>query len=187
MNALVSRLALALALGASAIGALAAAHREKPFSYTADDSIDIAGVYQPVHEPFVIGHYKLDGIRVDSVQDFRLYEKEKRHSHTSAPIRVMFGDPSIVPADSDLTDDPPDYELYALPRSYRIENESIAFDGYHPKLGRVTFRGKLDRAAIKAANAQDSAVSDGSVLKGNLTVGGKLYSDVEFFWFNGDP
>jgi len=22
---------------------------------------------------------------------------------------------------------------------------------------------------------------------GNLTVGGKLYSDVEFFWFNGDP
>ena len=190
MNALVLRLALGLALGASATGTLAASHHGKPFSYTADDSIGISGVYQPTHDglsvggyQFKIGHYVLDGIRVDWAPSFRSYEGEKQHSRKLAPIMFMFSDRSIVHPDHDEAN----HELYVLPRTYHVDNNSIAFDGRHPKLGRVTFLGKLDRGPIKAAEAQDDPVTDGSVLKGDLTVGGKLYHDVEFFWFNGDP
>jgi|SRR6185295_1100135 len=179
MNALVWRLALGLALGASVSGALAAAHQEKPSVYAADGPIDITGFYLPAGNPLIIGRYKLDGIFIDSAQNFRLYEQERRHSRTRAPITVSFSE--FVPAEGDKTDDAP----YVLARSFHVDNESIDFDGYDPKLGRVTFRGKLDSAAVRAV-APDSPESDGSVLKGDLTVGGKLYRGVEFYWFSGD-
>ena len=173
--------ALGVALGVSATGTLAARH-EKPSGYAADGSIDLSGIYQPMRHPFKIGRYELIGITIDNADDFHSYAREKRHGR-SAPIMLFFDDLSVERAGGRLRE----YELVVLPRSYRVDNESIAFDGRHPKLGRVTFLGKLDGASVKAAEVQDSPESDGSVLKGDLTVGGKLYHDVEFFWFNGDP
>jgi hypothetical protein len=77
-------------------------------------------------------------------------------------------------------------EPRVLPTAYRIKGNTIAFTGTDRQVGTVTFTGTIDIAGLKAAQAGNNLSTDKVIVKGDLTIAGKVFKGVSFTWFAGD-
>lgn len=151
------------------------------FTHTAD--ADLFGYYQPV-QPIQTGNWKLSNFHIGDEEGFDKWEGGNRPD-PYAPVMLEFDDVSSPTATGELGNTYHTVSERILPDAYVINGADIAFVDRDSKLGKVTFRGKLDLAAIAAAK-RENAATEGPVMTGTLTVGDKTFENVAFTWYGGD-
>ena len=84
------------------------------------------------------------------------------------------------------------FSALAIPRANSFASTSkvwpegqVSFLDNHPRLGRVSFEGRLDMAGLRAAKGEDSP-DNPPVLRGRLVIGARVFENVDFTWFGGD-
>jgi hypothetical protein len=127
------------------------------------------------------GELRLSVLAVGDEQEFRSWEVGDRRA-TYAPVMFVFdGAPGADPA---LQAEGAGAPVRVLPTAYAVSETEVRFEGADPALGRVSFKGALDRKALAAAQADPSGSS--AVLTGTLQVGAQRYENLKFTWFGGD-
>lgn len=177
-------------IGAALLGAFAVASCERPpapaegppaaaFSHAA--TADLSGYYMPA-EPVRIGPWSLDHVFVGQAAAFAEWEAGTR-SETFAPVMIQFDDATSPMTPTELGE-AHSITARVLPTRYEVTDTTVTFEGRSPELGRVTFDGRLDQAAL--ATSRRNLGGDGVVLTGTLTGGGQTVRDVRLRWWMGD-
>lgn len=143
---------------------------------------DLFGYYMPSTD-VQVGSFKLAHLHMGSEQEFAEWERGTR-SDTYAPVMLVFEDVASPMTNTELGE-VRSVTTRALADAYRIAGADVSFVDQHPQLGRITFAGKLDGAALAGAKSE-TASSNPTVLTGTLTVGDKVFPNVQFTWFGGD-
>jgi hypothetical protein len=172
--------------------ALAAAPALTGFSRDTND--ELFGYYLPPDPPHAVtvGHYQLQTFAIGILDDLKKWEAGKDRSADYAPVMFQFTDLSSAMVKNEESGQMEHSgTLRVLPTAYRIKGNTIAFVGSAREIGAVTFTGTIDVKAIKALNAKNGtdnaqAQSSGDVIKGDLTIAGKVYKNIGFSWFAGD-
>jgi hypothetical protein len=177
---------IALALGAFLLVAGSAAAPPPPElkGFVVETKADMFGYYMPAKE-IRAGKFKLILIGIGAREDFQSFARGERWNGNWAPMLLQFAPAGSV---QKYGEGGPYWEgaFRVLPTAYAVTNKQIAFAGTHPSLGRVSFRGTFDLAALKAEQKIGNGGSGKIVLRGDLTVGGKTYPGLTFTWFGGD-
>ncbi len=179
--------ALAVVLGVSAV--LAADAPLKGFSRDGND--DLFGYYM-ASTPVKVGKMELDHLHIGMKEDLVKWEKGTERLATYAPIMFQFTDTS-----SKMVKNEENGQMYhanlprVLPTAYRIAGNSIAWTGTSKEVGAVSFTGTIDRKKIAKFNAgagSEAGPGDTSVpvIKGDLTIAGKVFKNVALSWSGGD-
>lgn len=177
-------------VGVAVLAALAVAGCDRPsapagapaataFSHAA--TADLSGYYMPV-EPVRIGQWSLDHVFVGQTAEFESWEGGSR-SQNFAPVMLQFDDATSPMVQTELGE-AHGVRARVLPTRYAVTDTAVRFEGQSPKLGRVTFEGRLDQGAL--ATARRNLGADGVVLTGSLTVGGATVNGVRLRWWMGD-
>lgn len=184
------RLVTALAVVLVAAGmALAADAPLKGFSRDGND--DLFGYYGTA-TPVKVGKFELDHMHIGMKEDLVKWEKGTERMDTYAPFMFQFTDLS-----SKMVKNEENGQMYhsnlprVLPTAYRIKGNTIAFAGASKEVGAVSFTGTIDRkkiAKFNAAAGTDAAQPETgeAVIKGDLTVAGKVFKNIAFSWSGGD-
>lgn len=151
------------------------------FAHTAD--ADLFGYYQPTTD-VQAGNFKLSNFHIGGEEEFDKWEDGQRTA-TYGPVMLEFDDITSPKATNELGGEHFSVSERILPDAYVISGTDIAFVDRDSKLGKVTFRGKLDLTAIAAAK-RENAATEGPVMTGTLTVGDKTFENVAFTWYGGD-
>lgn len=151
------------------------------FTHTAD--ADLFGYYQPT-APVKVGNWELTNFHIAGEEDFDKWEGGQRTA-TYGPVMLEFDDITSAMATNELGGQYRAVSERVLPDAYSISGADIVFVDKDSKLGKVSFRGKLDLAAIAAAK-RENAETQGPVMTGTLTVGDKTFENVAFTWYGGD-
>lgn len=153
--------------------------------FTHDNTQELFGYYMPKTE-IRSGKFRLDTFSIGTLEELKAYESGKDRMATYAPVMFAFQDIASKPLKNEMGDTYYANEPRVLPVAYRIKGNTIAFMGRDPQVGTVTFAGTIDLKALKAAADGGTLSTDKVIIKGDLTVAGKLYKGVEFTWFGGD-
>ena len=143
---------------------------------------DLFGYYMPSSD-IQVGNFKLTHLHMGAEQEFAEWERGTRND-TSAPVMLVFEDVTSPMTNTELGETRSVTER-ALADAYRVTATDVTFVDTHPRLGRITFAGKLDGAALTAAKGETSQTNP-VVLTGTLTIGDKTFPNVQFTWFGGD-
>ena len=163
--------------------AAAPAGQADPAGCTHTADADLFGYYQPT-QPVQTGNWKLSNFHIGDEEAFDKWEAGTRPD-PYAPVMLEFDDVTSPTATGELGNTYHTVSERILPDAYVINGADIAFVDKDSKLGKVTFHGKLDLAAIAAAKGEGGA-TDGPVMTGTLTVGDKTFENVAFTWYGGD-
>ena len=117
-------------------------------------------------------------------EEFDIYESGKNEYENYAPFMFQFEDISSKKGEIELGGIYYENSPRVLPVTYQITKEALVFTGTDKQLGKVSFKGRMDLAALK--KAQKSEAYDKVVVVGDLTFAGKTFKKVEFTWFAGD-
>jgi hypothetical protein len=169
--------------------ALAADAPLKGFSRDGND--DLFGYYM-TSTPVKVGKMELDHLHIGMKEDLAKWEKGTERLDTYAPIMLQFTDTA-----SKMVKNEENGQMYhanlprVLPTAYRIQGNTIAWMGTSKEVGAVSFTGTIDRKKIATFNAKagtEVGAGDTSapVIKGDLTVAGKVFKNVAFSWSGGD-
>jgi len=148
---------------------------------------DLFGYYMPASE-VKVGDFRLDHLHLGDEQAFAEWETGQR-SGTYAPVMLEFEDVTSPKQANELGGETHTVRERALADAYSVAPDGgIRFVDNHPRLGRISFAGKLDMAALNAnkASSGPSGAVETTVLTGTLTVGDQTFRDVQFGWFGGD-
>jgi hypothetical protein len=173
--------AAAPAKGDAPPGATTVAGDPTGFSHTAD--ADLFGYYLPT-APIKVGNFELHNFHIGDEAAFDEWEAGQR-PNPYAPVMLEFDDVTSPKAANELGGEHFTVSERILPDAYSINGADIAFTDKDSKLGKVSFRGRLDLAAIAAAK-RENGQTEGAVMTGTLTVGDKSFENVTFTWYGGD-
>jgi len=151
------------------------------FSHPA--GVDLFGYYMPATD-IQVGNLKLSHLHLGGAQEFTDWEAGKREG-TYAPVMLQFEDVTSPMVSNELGGESRSVTERALADAYSITTTDVVFVDNHPRLGKISFTGRFDPAALAAAKAE-TATAGKPVLTGTLTVGGQTFSNVQFSWFGGD-
>lgn len=143
---------------------------------------DLFGYYMPSTD-IQVGNFKLTHLHMGSEQEFAEWERGTR-SGTYAPVMLVFEDVTSPMTNTELGETRSVTER-ALADAYQVTATDVNFVDVHPRLGRITFTGKLDGADLASAKGE-TAQTNPVVLTGTLTIGDKSFPNVQFTWFGGD-
>jgi len=148
---------------------------------------DLFGYYMPATE-VKAGDHRLDHFHIGDEQAFAEWEGGQRDG-PYGPVMFEFDDVTSPKATNELGGEVHTVRERAVADAYSIAPDGeIRFVDNHPKLGKVTFSGRLDMSALAANKAPTgpSGPVQTTVLTGTLTVGDQTFRDVQFTWFGGD-
>lgn len=149
--------------------------------FTNQPGLDLFGYYMPKAEVSV-GQWRLDHLHVGLPGEFDRWNAGER-SGVYAPVLLQFDDVKSPQLVNELGQSVHTVTERVIPDAWRVTETEVAFVDNHPRLGKVSFQGRLDRKALERAKADGG---DAPVLVGTLTVGGTGFPDVAFSWFGGD-
>lgn len=149
--------------------------------YVHDADNDVFGYYMP-DKDYRVGKFVFRNISLGGAEDFDSYEGGHNTDKAFAPVMLEFDDTTSKQNTNELGGIYYANAPRVLPLAYKVSASGFAFAGNDKQLGAVTFTGKLDMAALKAA--QDG--KDTVVAIGDLTFGGKTFKNVKLTWFGGD-
>lgn len=170
--------------GESAPAKAAPAGPVDPTGFTHPAGAMLFGYYMPTAE-VKTGNWQLTNFHFGDEEGFKDWEAGRR-SPTYAPIMLEFDDVTSPKATNELGGEYHTVSERILPDAYSISADGkVDFVDKNSKLGRVTFHGRFDQAALQAAT-RENADTSGTVLTGTLKVGDKTFENVSFTWFGGD-
>ena len=170
--------------GESAPAKAAPAGPVDPTGFTHPAGAMLFGYYMPTAE-VKTGNWQLTNFHFGDEEGFKDWEAGRR-SPTYAPIMLEFDDVTSPKATTELGGEYHTVSERILPDAYSISADGkVDFVDKNSKLGRVTFHGRFDQAALQAAT-RENADTSGTVLTGTLKVGDKTFENVSFTWFGGD-
>lgn len=149
--------------------------------FTSQPDLDLFGYYMPTTE-VVVGPWRLRHLHVGSVAEFDEWNAGRR-SGTYAPVLLQLDDTKSPKTVNELGQEVHTRTERVLPDAWRVTETEIAFVDEHPRLGHVTFQGRLDRKALDKVRKDGG---EGVVLTGALTVADRTFPEVAFTWFGGD-
>jgi hypothetical protein len=185
MNIQSAALTALLALGTSALAG------DSVTGFSHDNKSELFGYYLPP-DGTKTGHYLLHDFAIGPLDDIKKWESGKDRMANYAPVMFQFTDVSSKLVKNEESGEMEhSEEVRVMPTAYRIKGNTIAFVGASKEIGTVTFTGTLDLKEITKLNTEagtDSAEaqSKGDVMKGDLTIAGKLYKNIGFSWFAGE-
>jgi len=159
--------------------------------FTRDGNDDLFGYYMS-STPVRVGKMELDHMHIGMKEDLVKWEKGIERLDTYAPIMFQFTDTG-----SKMVKNEENGQMYhqnlprVLPTAYRIQGNTIAWTGTSKEVGAVSFTGTIDRKKIAKFNAgagTEAGPGDTSaaVIKGDLTVAGKVFKNIALSWSGGD-
>lgn len=149
--------------------------------YVHDADSDVFGYYMP-DKDYRVGKFVFRNISLGGAEDFDSYEGGHNTEKAFAPVMLEFDDTTSKQNTNELGGIYYANAPRVLPVAYKVSASGFAFSGTDKQLGTVTFTGKLDMAALKAAQEGKDTV----VATGDLTFGGKTFKNVKLSWFGGD-
>ena len=178
--------ALAISGFVFALGLSMAVAADAPLKgFSHDNKTEISGYYMPV-KPITVGKFTLENLSIGGLDDLKKYETGKGRIPTYAPVMFVFQDTTSKKLKNEMGDDYYANEPRVLPAAYRIRGNTIAFEGKDRQVGAVSFTGTIDPKIVKALMDQGIMDTDKIVIKGDLTIAGKVFKGVNFRWFGGD-
>jgi hypothetical protein len=145
---------------------------------------DLFGYYLPISD-VQIGDLKLSHFHLGDEAAFSDWEQVQGQGPTNfAPVMFQFDDLSSPTIANELGGQTPEVIVRVLPTGYGISNRVVRFVGTDPTLGEVRYEGQFVQPAFDRRRAGEAAT--GPVLRGTLTVGGRIYEGQSFTWFAGD-
>lgn len=170
--------------GASAPARASPVGPTDPAGFTHPAGAMLFGYYMPTAE-VKTGNWRLTNFHLGDEEGFKDWEAGRRTA-TYAPIMLEFDDVTSPKATNELGGEHHTISERILPDAYSISADGkIDFVDKGSRLGRVTFHGQIDLAALQTAT-RESADTSGTVLTGTLTVGDRTFENVAFTWFGGD-
>jgi hypothetical protein len=160
-----------------------AAPAAAPSAFVSDKSKDYFGYFLPA-TPFKTGKWELKDVFVGGKDDLKSFETGKADK-AFAGMMIEFND---VTSPKKKGEDGQEYytrDTRILPVAYHVGMDKVTFAGTDKALGPVTFAGTFDKDFFKKPSADVPHPDDRPMLRGNLTIGGKVYP-VAFNWFGGD-
>ena len=155
-----------------------------PTGFTHPAGAMLFGYYMPASE-VKTGNWQLTNFHIGDEEGFKDWEAGRR-TPTYAPIMLEFDDVTSPKATNELGGEYHTVSARILPDAYSISADGkVDFVDKGSRLGKVTFHGRFDMAALQAAT-RENADTSGTVLTGTLTVGDKTFENVSFTWFGGD-
>ena len=154
-----------------------------PSGFSHTEGADLFGYYIPT-APIKVGNWEMTNFHIADEAEFDKWESGQRMA-TYGPVMLEFDDVTSPKAVNELGGEHHTVSERILPDAYSISGADIVFVDRDSKLGKVTFRGKLDLTAIAAAK-RENAETQGPVMTGTLTVGDQTFENVGFTWFGGD-
>lgn len=165
-------------------GASQPAGPAEPTGFTHPAGASLFGYYMPSADTKV-GTWQLNNFAIGDEEAFKDWEGGK-HSPTYAPVMLEFDDMSSPMGTNELGAEYHTASERILPTAYAITADGkIDFVGKGPKLGKVSFHGQIDMAALQTATREDAAGNE-VVMHGTLTVGDKSFENMAFTYFAGD-
>ncbi|NEX94550.1 hypothetical protein [Caulobacter sp. 17J65-9] len=149
--------------------------------FTTQPGLELFGYYMPQTEIQVV-QWRLDHLHLGSPTEFEDWAAGRRTA-AYAPVMMEFDDTKSPKKINELGQDVYAVRERVLPDAWRVTESEVAFVDNHPRLGKVSFQGALDRKALARAKAGDG---EAVVLTGTLTVGEAVFTDLKFTWFGGD-
>ncbi|MBN8552767.1 MAG: hypothetical protein J0L52_07730 [Caulobacterales bacterium] len=145
---------------------------------------NLFGYYLPVSD-VQIGDLKLSHLHLGDEAAFNDWELTQGRGPTNfAPMMFQFDDLSSPTIANELGGQTPEVIVRVLPSGYGVSDRVVRFVGVDPTLGEVRFEGQfVEPAFTQARSGEDVA---GPVLRGNLTIGGRIYEGQSFTWTGGD-
>ena len=173
---------IACAVGLGLATGIAGAGELTGFVY--NSKTDLFGYYipDPGRAITIGGRFQFRDLAIGAQEDFAKF-KPGDPKATYAPVMLEFDDTKSPKKVNEMGNTYYENSPRVLPAAFRISGSDVAFSGNDRQLGRVTFAGKLDLAALKAAHDEQP---NGVVLRGDLSVGGRTFTNVAFTWFGGD-
>jgi len=161
----------------------AAARPDDPSGFKHTEGADLFGYYMPT-QPVKVANWEMTNFHIADEAEFDKWEGGTRTA-TYSPVMLEFDDVSSPKATNELGGEYHTVSERILPDAYSISGGDIVFVDRDSKLGRVSFRGKLDLAAVAAAK-REGANPEAVVMTGTLTIGDKTFENVAFTWYGGD-
>lgn len=149
--------------------------------FTTQPGLELFGYYMPKSEE-VVGQLRLGHLHLGSQREFDEWSAGRR-SGGYAPVMLEFDDTRSPRQVNELGQQVHAVRERVLPDAWRVTETEVAFVDSHPRLGKVSFQGRLDPAALARAKGGDA---EAVVLTGRLTVGEVTISGLKFSWFGGD-
>lgn len=148
-----------------------------------EQAADLSGYYLPVTEVRA-GPWRLHHIAMSDTAGFSAWEGGER-PETYGPVMLQFDDVTSPTGTNELGGEYHTVTARLLPEAYEVTDERVRFRGRAPGVGLVTFDGALDADALEMAQ-RNLGGSEGPVLTGTLTVGGRVFEAQRFRWWMGD-
>ncbi|HRH20331.1 MAG TPA: hypothetical protein PLE81_06780 [Brevundimonas sp.] len=145
---------------------------------------DLFGYYLPVSD-VQIGDLKLSHLHLGDEAAFADWEQARGQGPTNfAPVLFQFDDLSSPTIANELGGQTPEVIVRVLPTGYGISERMVRFAGTDPTLGEVRYEGQFVQPAFH--DRRSGAAPTEPVLRGTLTIGGRIYEGQSFIWFAGD-
>jgi len=145
---------------------------------------DLFGYYMPTTD-IKAGGLRLEHFHIGDEKEFADWEAGQL-SATYSPVMFEFADVTSPIETNEMGGEVHAERPRALADAYRIgEDGSVEFVDNHASIGKITFSGKLDLAALASAKSE-TGTDNPTVLTGTLTVAGQKFENVAFTWFGGD-
>ncbi len=180
MTSRLAALAVALALGGSA---LAAAPMAPLKGFVSDKSKDYFGYFLPA-SPIKAGKWSLRNLSIAPPGDLKTFEAGKSDKAFGG-VMVEFEDLTSPVKTGEDGNPYHSGQIRVLPTAYALGNGHLRFIGTDKTIGTVTFDGTFGADFFKKPTPDVPHPDDHPVLKGKLTIGGKSF-DAAFNWFGGD-
>lgn len=146
-------------------------------------TVDLSGYYLPL-TPVQAGNWRLHHIAMSDARGFEVWQGGER-SQTYGPVMLHFDDVSSPTGTNELGGEYHEVTARVLPDAYEITDERVRFRGQAPGVGTVTFEGRLDAGELELAQ-RNLGGTEGVVLTGTLSAGGRVFEGQQFRWWMGD-
>lgn len=145
-------------------------------------TLDATGYYLPRNE-IRFGAFRLNHLGVGAASDFDQWEQGDRSS-VFGPLLLQFDDTSSPLQTNEMGGEAHAINVRVLPSAYSVAGRSLRFAGQDERLGKVTFDGVFETAALAQARTEGSGAQ--VVLTGTLVIGSTRFSNASFTFFAGD-
>ena len=144
---------------------------------------DVSGYYMPA-TPVQVGSWRLRNISVLLASDMDAWEGGER-GEVYGPIMIEFDNVASPTGVNELGQEYYSETARVLPEAYEVTDTRVRFRGRSPEVGIVTLDAELDGDGLGLAR-RNLGSSEGQVLTGTLTVGGRVFEGQQFRWWMGD-
>lgn len=148
-----------------------------------EQTVDLSGYYLPV-TTIQAGNWRLNHLAMSDAPGFSAWEGGER-PETYGPVMLQFDDVTSPTGTNELGGEYHTETVRVLPEAYEVADERVRFRGRAAGVGVVTLEGVMDADALEMAQ-RNLGGSEGPVLTGTLTVGGRVFEGQRFRWWMGD-